>query len=72
MYNPKVIAISAKEPNVFEAFLDSLSASSLALANFMYGTKERTRVTYFFACALFVMGMFMSSTATGGLAACPI
>ncbi|MDX1974939.1 MAG: hypothetical protein SFT92_04620 [Rickettsiales bacterium] len=67
MQKPEVIAIAAQPP-LKQAFL-SAHNSLLAIADFMYGTPERAKVTYMFAFSLLLLSMVISHEASA-LQAC--
>ncbi|MGE0754220.1 MAG: hypothetical protein AB7L92_03570 [Alphaproteobacteria bacterium] len=54
---PKAIAIKYNNP--LSAAAISFKNMALLLADFMYGTPERVRMTYIFACALALLGATM-------------
>ena len=52
----KAIALTAVQTNSFKAAYDSLKNCSAFLANLMYGTPERVRITMALAFALIALG----------------
>lgn len=69
----KVIAAVAIQENPFKAAVESAANFFHLVIDFMYGTPERTRITYMFAIGLGILGVAMSTGETvAALQACPI
>jgi|GEM_PF-5760934 len=69
----KAIAVVAIQENPFKAALSSAANFSELVIDFMYGTPERTRFTYMFACGLGILGVALSAgESVAALQACPI
>jgi hypothetical protein len=64
----KAVAIAATQTNPFKAAMESARNCGQWVVNFMYGTPDRVRITYAFACALLVLAYSITGSAPVGCA----
>jgi hypothetical protein len=68
----KAIAIAAVSEESFKPAFASAKNFMWFLADFMYGTPARVKMTYMFAFALMMLGFMMDAQNAHALASCPI
>ncbi len=71
MKKPRAIAISLTQHPLHAALRSAKNCFALAV-DFMYGTPERARLTFWFAVALAALGCAMSVHDAHALAACAV
>ena len=71
MPQAKAIALAVTQPNPLREALESGYNCLYLIGDLMYGTPERTRLTYIFAAALFLLGLSMDASAANTAQVCP-
>lgn len=66
----KIVALAAVKQDAFGLAWESAKNSCRFFVDLMYGTPERTRITYAFACALLVLGYSLSLNSANILPVC--
>jgi hypothetical protein len=69
---PRAIAIAKVRVSAFRAALDSAKETFQLIADFMYGTPQRTRLTLAFAAALALLGCALGINDAHALPVCAL